>query len=319
MTSSHPNPATSDLPGPAPRIIGIGEVLWDLFPSGACFGGAAANFACQAVRSGARVSLLSGLGRDAAGREARAILGHFGVDTSLLQEVPGHPTGTVRVTLDAEGKPVFTIGEDSAWDHVAWSADLADRLPRTDAIYFGTLSQRSIETRSTIRQALALAAEAGLARVLDVNLRAPYFDRMMIRDSVGLCSVLKLSEEEFPLVLEACGIPAGDPEDSALRHLLEKENLDLVAMTRGADGAVLVSRDETIVQPGIPIRVADTVGAGDAFTAALLTGWLKGRPLREIAATACETAAAACSHAGGIPPYPALTETEPPRTNRCAG
>ena len=287
-----------------PAIISVGEVLWDLFPEGPRFGGAPANFACHAALHGGRVSILSAVGDDARGREAIAILQGFGIDTSLIQRTADAPTGTVGVNVDASGKPSFTIHEGSAWDRTAWTPELESRIAEADAIYFGTLAQRDRKSRATIRQALSAAKTHGLCRVLDVNLRRPFFDADLIRESVTRANVLKLSDDELHEVATACGIAMGGNPEPALQALLERHELDLVAMTRGAEGVLLVSAEETIDQPGIPTIVCDTVGAGDSFTAALVVGLLRGDALRTIARVACETAAAVCAQPGAVPAPP---------------
>lgn len=284
-----------------PAILSCGEMLWDLFPAGPRFGGAPANFACHAALHGARVALLSAVGDDPRGREATAILRRFGLDPSLVQTIADAPTGTVGVSVDAAGKPTFEIHAGSAWDRIAWTPALETHLAGVDAIYFGTLGQRDPVSRATIRRALAVATSRGRLRVLDVNLRRPFFDAALIRESVAEATVLKLSDDELDAVLAACGVPPGPDPTASLRALLVRHRLDLVALTRGAAGALLVSATEVIDQPGIPTMVRDTVGAGDSFTAALVVGLLRGEPLNTLARVACETAAAVCAHAGALP------------------
>lgn len=284
-----------------PAILSCGEMLWDLFPAGPRFGGAPANFACHAALHGARVALLSAVGDDPRGREATAILRRFGLDPSLVQTIAEAPTGTVGVSVDAAGKPTFEIHAGSAWDRIAWTPALETHLAGVDAIYFGTLGQRDPVSRATIRRALAVATSLGRLRVLDVNLRRPFFDAALIRESVAEATVLKLSDDELDAVLAACGVPPGPDPTASLRALLVRHRLDLVALTRGAAGALLVSATEVIDQPGIPTLVRDTVGAGDSFTAALVVGLLRGEPLNTLARVACETAAAVCAHAGALP------------------
>lgn len=282
-------------------ILSCGEVLWDLFPEGARFGGAPANFACHAALLGGDVAMLSAVGNDTSGDEAIAILQGFGMDTSLVQRIADAPTGSVGVSVDAAGKPSYEIHAGSAWDRVAWTASLETRIAEVDAVYFGTLGQRGERSRATIRRALGIAKARGTLRVLDVNLRQPFYDAALIRESIAQASVLKLSDDELREVAAACDIaPDANPE-ATLRAMLTRCELDLIAMTRGADGALLVSAAETISQPGIPTVVRDTVGAGDSFTAALIIGLLRGEPLQAIARTACETAAVVCAHDGAVP------------------
>ena len=282
-------------------IVSLGEVLWDLFPDGSRFGGAPTNFACHAALQGAKVVLMSAVGVDERGDEAIRILTRLGVDTSFIQRINDAATGTVGVTLDALGKPSFVIHPDAAWDRVEWTPDSETVLARADAVYFGTLGQRCRVSRNTILRALEYAKANGVRRILDVNLRSPYFDKDLIRDSVSLASTLKLSDEELPFVASACGIGENSNTEQALRFLIRHFNLELVAMTRGADGALLVTADETIDQSGFPVVVCDTVGAGDAFTAALTVGVCSGASLSSVAENACKVASAACEYAGAIP------------------
>jgi len=288
-----------------PSILSLGEVLWDLFPEGPRFGGAPANFACHAAALGANVSMASAVGNDPRGSEALAILQAYGINVSPIQVVENAPTGTVHVHLDPNGKPSYTIEENAAWDRIAWNPELESALDKAEAVYFGTLGQRSDLSRTTILHALDLAKASDTPRILDINLRAPFFNPTVIRESVGRASVLKLSDEEVEPVAAACGLGPADHPAATLKALREVHGLDLVVMTRGADGALLLSPTETIDQAGIPTEVRDTVGAGDSFTAALVTGLLRGDALGNIARNACETAASVCAQRGAVPELPA--------------
>lgn len=279
----------------AHRIISLGEVLWDLLPEGPCFGGAPANIACHAALLGGKVSMISAVGADEFGHQALQILGGFGVDVSMVKESAEFATGTVGVTLDTVGKPSYIIHADSAWDQLAWDAEFATQIRSADAVYFGTLGQRSEPARRTIRQALAVAESAALPRVLDVNLRAPFFDDAMIRESIAHATILKLSDEELPAVCAACGV-------RNLPELRQAGDLEMVVMTRGAEGAVLQTGDGTVGQPGIPTVVRDTIGAGDAFTASFILGLLAGDEYGAILRRSCETASAVCAHDGAVGP-----------------
>ncbi len=284
-----------------PRILSCGEVLWDLFPEGARFGGAPANFACHAAILGGDVSILSAVGNDARGDDAIAILRSFGIDTSLVQRIADARTGTVGVSVDAGGKPSFEIHPGSAWDRIAGTDALVAKIAEVDAIYFGTLGQRGETSRATIRRALGLAEKRGILRVLDVNLRRPFYDAALIREAIRQASVLKLSDDELGEVAAACGVVLNAKPEVTLRSLLTHFGLDLVVMTRGAEGALLVSSDDAVVQPGIPTKVLDTVGAGDSFTAALVLGLLRGEPRGAILRKACEIASAVCAQSGAVP------------------
>lgn len=284
-----------------PAIISFGEVLWDLFPEGARFGGAPANFACHAAALGGDVTMVSAVGVDDRGREAIEILHAYGIHTDLIPSWPDAPTGTVGIELDGDGKPTFAIHEGSAWDQLNWTEEMAARIQRADAVYFGTLGQRSEASRATITRALKVAADAGISRVLDVNLRAPFFDDALVRESVSHASILKLSDDEIEKVSKATEVDSTAGHENSLRQLLERYQLDLVVMTRGAEGALLVSPDRTIDQPGIPTTVLDTVGAGDAFIASFCLGLLRGEAHDQILRKSCELAAEVCAHRGAIP------------------
>lgn len=293
-----------------PMIVSLGEVLWDLLPAGEQFGGAPANLACHAALQNVDVTMVSVVGDDRHGREATEILSGYGIDVSLIQIASDAPTGTVEVRLDDNGQPTFTIHEGSAWDQLAWNEALASRLTKADAVCFGTLGQRNQVSQTTIRRAINAAKVSGIPRVLDINLRTPFFDDKLIRESVQLASILKLSDEELVEVCLAFGITTirepTTPEQAepAMGQLLERGDLDMVVMTRGSKGAVLVTADNTIKQNGVPAQVIDTIGAGDAFTAAFVIGELRGVPHEQNLKRACEIAAAACTHSGAVPNPP---------------
>ncbi len=283
----------------------MGEVLWDLFPDEERFGGAPANFACHAAIHGGNVTMVSAVGDDVHGQQAMEILRSYRVDISLVQIIVGGATGTVGVQVDAAGKPTFTIHENSAWDQLAWADGLARRIHSADAVCFGTLGQRSSVSRSTIRSCVEAARDAGIVRVLDINLRSPFYDDVMIRESIQLASILKLSDEELPVVCRALDLPSQGTVEGQIRDLLARSGLEMVVMTRGAEGAMLVTAQETFEQPGIPVQVRDTVGAGDAFTAAFVSGVLRGESLPHCLFQACSVASKACEHAGAVPhPFP---------------
>ena len=283
-----------------PTIISLGEVLWDLFPDGERFGGAPANFACHAAIQGADVIMLSAVGDDKNGHDAMGILSAYGIDVSLMQIIPDAPTGTVGVTLNNNGKPTYVIHQGSAWDQLIWNDAMASRITIADAVSFGTLGQRHAVSGATIRRAVEAAASKGIPCVLDINLRPPFFDAEMIRDSVQLASILKLSDDELVEVCSACGINKTDQHEGDLRGLLEFGSLDMVVLTRGKDGAVLVTHEGTFIQDGIDGNVIDTVGAGDAFTAAFLVGELRGDPHDQTLRNSCQVAAATCAHSGAL-------------------
>jgi len=287
----------------ARRIVGIGEILWDVFPDGPRFGGAPANVASSAAELAAgtaRVTMVGAVGTDDLGRRARAALADHGVDTSGVQEV-GRPTGQVFVSLDAAGHATYRFADDPAWDHLAWN-EFLDRLAAgCDAVCFGTLCQRAVESRTTIRRFVEAVPAAAL-RVLDVNLRPPFDDDEVILAALEMAQVVKLNDEELPRVATLCGL-AGDPA-TVVRRLAERYRLRAVALTRGPRGALLLIGDELSDLPGREVTVVDTVGAGDAYTAALILGLLAGQDAGTINARASAVAAHACTVAGGTMTFP---------------
>lgn len=288
------------MPAKRPIIVGLGEVLWDLLPAGRQLGGAPANFAYHAQALGAETWLVSAVGRDELGREALARLRAAGLDVRHVAEVATHPTGTVGVELNAAGQPRFTIHENVAWDYLELGAATLALAPRADAVCFGSLGQRGVVARAAIRQFLA-ATRPDCLRVFDVNLRAPHFTREVVLDSLAIASVFKLNDDELPVVAGWLGVPAN--EGAVFARLWQAfPLLELAALTRGERGATLLTRAERVDLPTVPPPVlADTVGAGDAFTAALVCGWLARLPLRAIGERAVRLASFVCSRPGAMP------------------
>jgi fructokinase len=285
----------------AHTIVGLGEVLWDLFPDGPQFGGAPANFACHAAMLGADAAIVSQVGADELGDQAIVALRRHGVRTESVSRIRDHATGTVRVDLDDAGRPRFEITENVAWDHIPWSLDLETLARRADAVCFGTLAQRSETSRVTIRRFLE-ATRPDCLRILDVNVRRPFFDPQVLLDSLSFASAVKLNDEELP-VLVAATRRVGSAEE-VLEALRDRYDMRLVALTRGADGAMLLGSERIVECPGTPVVVKDTVGAGDAFTAAMALGWLRGLDLDAICRHAGRVAAFVCTQAGGTPDLP---------------
>jgi fructokinase len=279
-----------------PLVVGLGELLWDLLPAGRQVGGAPANFAFHAARLGARAEVVSAVGDDALGAELRAALQARGLSTHHIAVDPDHPTSTVSVVLDSAGVPAFTIHEQVAWDWLTSSPALDDLARATDVVCFGTLAQRAPTTRATVARFLD-QTRAECLRVCDVNLRQRFWSTDLLGACLARADVLKLNDEELPRVAEALGIADSDP----LCALRERYGLRLVALTRGVAGCVLLA-NERVEHAGCAAPVlVDTVGAGDAFTAALALGLLAGQPLDELASAANELAAWVCSQPGAMP------------------
>lgn len=286
-------------------ILGLGELLWDVLPEGPRLGGAPANFTVMAGRLGNHTAVLSRIGRDELGREAIAMLDPLPVDTKALQIDPVHETGRVTVSL-LDGQPQFTIHEPAAWDFLELTDDWVQMVERADAICFGSLAQRALESRQTI-QTLVAQTPAACVRVFDVNLRAPFYSSEVIQESLELATVMKMNDAEVPLVLRLLGLPEHDGSGAhglragAERLLAEFPALQMVAITRGAHGSLLVRRGEWHAHPGVKTRVADTIGAGDAFTAAMTDQLVRGAPLAAINEAGNRWGAWVASQAGGMP------------------
>lgn len=286
---------------PTPQVVGIGETLWDLFPDGAVWGGAPANFACHAAAVGGTAAMVSRVGRDPLGDRGIAALETHGVVTRHLQRDDSRPTGTVAVSLGPDGDARYVFAADTAWDRLAWEPSLGELAAGAGAVCFGTLGQRSGTSRETIRRFLAQAA--GAVRVFDVNLRQDFHSAALIRESLELADVLKLNDEELPVVARACGIDPGDPL-TTLGEIVAARGLRLAALTRGPAGSVLLAGGATSTRPALATRIVDTVGAGDAFTAAVVVGLLRHRPLEAIHDHAARLAAFVCGCRGATPAIP---------------
>jgi len=289
-----------------PLVVGIGELLWDLLPDGRQMGGAPANFAFHAQALGASGAIVSAVGDDRSGREILEELGRRGLERSGIAVVSGAPTGTVTVVLDAGGIPHYTIHEGVAWDVIPWSAGLGELAARTDAVCFGSLAQRSPVSRATIGAFLD-ATRPDCLRVLDLNLRQSYFDRDLVLGLLGRATVLKLNGEELETVSRMLALPGS--ESQALAGLLQASPLSLIALTKGPSGSRLFGPGVDIIHPGNPVETADTVGAGDAFTAALVMGMLRHKSWDEIGDRANRIAGYVCSRRGAWPELPAELST----------
>jgi fructokinase len=291
-----------------PIVVGIGEILWDLLPSGRQMGGAPANFAFHARALGAASVIVSAVGDDRPGREILAELGSRGLDPSGIATVSSAPTGTVTVVLDAGGIPHYTIHEGVAWDVIPWTAGLGDIAARADAVCFGTLAQRSPVSRATIGSFLD-ATRPDCLRVLDLNLRQTYFSRETVHGLLERATVLKLNDDELVAVAGMLSLPG--PETRVLAALLGAYPITLIALTKGPSGSRLFGPGVDLSHPGYPAETEDTVGAGDAFTATLVAGLLKKRSWEEIGERANRIAGYVCSRKGAWPDLPAELSSWP--------
>ena len=305
---------------PSYAIVGLGELIWDVLPRGKQLGGAPTNFAYISRLLGDEALVASRIGADELGSEARTRLERSGVVTSYLQTDGEHPTGTVGVRVDERGEAIFRVNENSAWDYLEWTPQWEELAGRARVVCFGTLGQRAPQSRAVIQRFLR-QTQPGALRLFDVNLRHSFFTPDMLAASLELSSVVKLNSEELPRVaamleLEVksqksevrdstratTGESEGEGERVFAERLIELFALQLVAVTRGAQGSLLVTPDEASEHKGFRAPVADTIGAGDAFAATLAHGWLRGAPLESLSAAANRMAAWVVTRSGATPP-----------------
>jgi fructokinase len=284
-----------------PKVLGIGELLWDVLPSGARMGGAPANFACHASALGAAAGIISRVGADEAGDGLLARLRSIDVDTGGISLDPDHATGSVDVRLGGDGQPQFVIHCDVAWDHLSDDDNSRQLIANADAVCFGSLGQRSETSRQMIRQ-LVMSARPDALRIFDVNLRQDFFSADLIHASMELASVVKLSDSELPIVARLLSI-GGSPREQ-IATLAERYSLRMVVYTRGSGGSILYDGKNWQEHGGTPTEVKDTIGAGDSFTAAVTLGMLHRWPIEMISDAANDVASHVCSCIGAIPPMP---------------
>jgi fructokinase len=264
------------------KVVGLGEVLWDLLPESTCLGGAPANFAYITTLLGERGMVASRVGEDARGMEALRRLEDLGLDIKHVQWDRERATGTVKVELDAQGIAQFEIAHPVAWDFLEWTADWRNLADAADAACFGSLAQRSEASRETIRGFIR-AVSPSAVKVFDVNLRQAFYSPEILAESMRLADIVKLNDEELPTVMRLSGFSGADAgrlshgdELAAARELIGAYDLQLVCVTRGGRGSLLVRRGgDASEHPGFRVRVGDTVGAGDAFTAGLVHEYLR--------------------------------------------
>ena len=287
-----PRPANDRRP-----VVCVGEVLWDAVPEGLRLGGAPYNVSYHLGRLGQPVRLVSRVGDDVLGHEARRRLAAGGGGDALVQTDGARPTGFVEVALDADGVPSYTIARPAAWDAIAPSAEAVAAAGASAAVVFGSLAQRDERSRRTIR---ALVAAAPLA-VFDVNLRPPFVDREAVEASLGAAALVKLSDDELGQLGAWFGLPA--PAQEAAEALCRRFGCRAVCVTRGAEGAALGHAGRWTEHAGYSVRVRDTVGAGDAFLAGLLSAWLDGQDDASALDQGCRLGAFVASRAGATPSY----------------
>ncbi len=289
-------PADKPNPFHAPLVVGLGELLWDCFPTGRLPGGAPANVAFHVQQLGIPAAVVTRVGTDPLGDELIAYLTEKGLRTDFVQRDPVHSTGTVTATPRPDGHTDYVFLENSAWDFLKGAT-----IPHADAIVFGTLAQRNEKSRRAIYSTLRGGLPKPCLVVYDINLRPPFYQAEWIWDSIAFAQVAKLNDDEARLLAEMLSIPTATPVEVAQRLLERFPQLELVCITRGGHGAIGVTRTETAEVPGLSVSVIDTVGAGDAFTAALIAFRLQRWPLKTTLHYANRIGALVAGRAGAMP------------------
>lgn len=280
------------------RVLAIGEVLWDLFPSERHLGGAPFNFCYHCHGLGAKAAMVSRVGNDPLGLEILEQARNSGIATGLVQTDSEHRTGAVDVTLDGAGNPSYRILEGVAWDFIEAHEQVLTAAREADVICFGSLAQRSPISRNAIQRVVSAASPSAL-RVFDINLRQRYYSEQIVRESLAMCSVLKLNNDELAVLQQMLDLPTQDSEAAAA--LMTRFALDVVAVTMGEDGARAWSRADAAEARGVRVKVRDTVGSGDAFTAAFTLELASGSNLSRALAMANAAGAYVASQHGATP------------------
>lgn len=283
-------------------VVGMGEALWDVLPEGKKIGGAPANFAYHVSQFGLPSRVVSAVGNDPLGREIVENFTSKGLN-HLIEEVP-YPTGTVQVEIDPAGVPQYDIKENVAWDNIPYTARLEALAGQTRAVCFGSLAQRNVVSRDTINRFLdAMPQTADSLVVFDVNLRQGFYTKDILCNSMKRCNILKINDEELVTVSRMFGYPGIDLQDKCW-ILLGKYNLRMLILTCGINGSYVFTPGNVSFQPTPKVEVADTVGAGDSFTAAFIASLLKGKSVTEAHALAVRTSAFVCTRKGAMPELP---------------
>lgn len=283
-------------------VIGMGEALWDVLPEGKKIGGAPANFAYHVSQFGLSSCVVSAIGDDALGHEIIENFISKGL-THYISTVP-YPTGTVQVEIDQAGVPQYDIKENVAWDNIPFTPQLESLAKQAGAICFGSLAQRNVVSRNTINSFLdAIPAKNDPLIVFDVNLRQGFYNKEILCNSMKRCNILKINDEELVTISRMFGYPGIDLQDKCW-ILLGKYNLKMLILTCGINGSYVFTPGNVSFQPTPKVEVADTVGAGDSFTAAFLASIMKGKTVAEAHSCAVRTSAYVCTKKGAMPILP---------------
>jgi fructokinase len=281
-------------------IVGLGEALWDVLPEGKKLGGAPANFAYHTGQFGLDTLAISALGEDRLGDETIAAIEEQGLNY-MMPRVP-YPTGTVQVTLDDEGIPAYDIKENVAWDNIPFTDEMKAVAQNCRAVCFGSLAQRNVVSRGTIKKFLS-ATPDDCMKIFDINLRQNFYTKEVIDDSLHLCNVLKINDEELVVIGRMFGYPGLDMQDKCWL-LLGKYNLDILVLTCGVNGSYVFTPGSMSFYETPKVEVADTVGAGDSFTGTFCACILKGKSVADAHRIAVDASAFVCTQKGAMPKLP---------------
>ncbi|SHE96288.1 fructokinase [Bacteroides luti] len=283
-------------------IVGLGEALWDMLPEGKKIGGAPANFAYHVSQFGLESCVVSAIGNDALGNEILDVFHEKNLKYQL--EKVNFPTGTVQVELDAEGVPCYEIKEGVAWDNIPFTEALQTLALSTRSVCFGSLAQRSKVSRETINRFLDTMPDGeGQCKIFDINLRQNFYDKEIIENSLNKCNILKINDEELVIISRMFGYPGIDLQDTCWK-LINKYELKMLILTCGTNGSYVFASGEVSFLETPNVNVADTVGAGDSFTAAFCASIIKGKSVREAHKLAVDVSAYICTQSGAMPVLP---------------
>lgn len=281
-------------------IVGIGEILWDVFPNGKILGGAPANFAYHVSQLGYEGYAVSAIGNDPLGNEIIENLN--GKELKYLIEKTPYSTGTVQVTLNGNGIPQYEICENVAWDNIPFTAEMEALAHRTKTVCFGSLAQRNTISRTTINRFLDCVPETAL-KIFDINLRQHFYTLELIEHALSRCNILKINDDEIIIVGQLFGWESKS-ELEICNQLLHSCDLEIVVLTKGTEGSYVVTQNETSFRPTPLVEVADTVGAGDSFTAAFVSSLLHGQSISDAHLFAVDVSAFVCTQHGAMPLLP---------------
>lgn len=283
-------------------VVGMGEALWDVLPEGKKIGGAPANFAYHVSQFGLDSCVVSAVGDDKLGQEIRENFHQKALQT-MIETVP-YPTGTVQVTLDQVGVPCYDIKENVAWDNIPFTSALEELAKNTCSVCFGSLAQRSVVSRETINRFLdAMPDGDDKCKIFDVNLRQGFYNQNLLENSMQKCNILKINDEELITVSRMFGYPGIDLKDKCW-ILLGKYNLKMLILTCGVNGSYVFTPGQVSFCETPKVEVADTVGAGDSFTATFVSAILKGKTVPEAHRLAVKVSAYVCTQNGAMPLLP---------------